>query len=55
MPRRGVPAYGEQFYDPADRPDHAFLDRVRFDDQAIARALDALALRSTTRLWMRVT
>lgn len=40
---KGVPAYGKQFYDPADCPDHAFLDRVRLSDQAIARALDALA------------
>jgi len=39
---KGVPLYGKEFFDPADRADHAFLDRVRLSDEAIGKALDAL-------------
>lgn len=40
--QKGIPCYGRLFFDPAENPEHAFLEETRLSDRAVALALDAL-------------
>jgi len=40
-PEKGLPCYGRLFFDPAES-DHAFLEKTKLSDEALALALDAL-------------
>ena len=40
-PEKGLPSYGRLFFDPAES-DHAFLEKTKLSDEALALALDAL-------------